>query len=67
MNERADGYIILYALSDYICVMTEAEILLILNGRMKVNKEMVDRWERLLLTQRAHKEEIIKSAYAKQR
>ncbi len=67
MNENADGYIILYALSDYIPVMTEAEILLILNGRIKVNMEMVNRWERLLQMKRAYKEEQLGRAYAKQR
>lgn len=62
-----DGYILLFALSDYIPVMTEAEILLILNGRMKVNIEMVSRWERLLKTHQTVKNERIATAYAKQR
>lgn len=66
MNERADTYLILYALSDYISVMTEAEILLILNGRMHVNTEMVSRWERLLRTQERARDERLRRAYAKQ-
>lgn len=66
MNERADTYIILYALSDYISVMTEAEILLILNGRMHVNTEMVSRWERLLRTREQARDERLRRAYAKQ-
>lgn len=62
-----DGYILLFALSDYIPVMTEAEILLILNGKMRVNIEMVSRWERLLNERQSAKEIIISRAYAKQR
>lgn len=67
MNERADSYIVLYALSDYIPVMTDAEIFLILNGKMRVNIEMVSRWERLLKAKQMAKETIISRAYAKQR
>ena len=67
MNGSADTYIILYALSDYIPVMTEAEILLILNGRMRVNKDMVNRWERLLRAAQMARETKFRDAYAKQR
>lgn len=67
MNNNIDSYIILFGLSDYIPVMTEAEILLILNGRMRVNIEMVSRWERLLKTRESAKEAKFRDAYAKQR
>ena len=66
MNEKIDTYTLLYGLSDYIPVMTEAEIVLILNGRMRVSPEMVYRWERLLQSRTVAMESRIRNAYAKQ-
>lgn len=66
MNDRIDTYTILCGLSDYIPVMTEAEIVLILNGRMRVSPEMVYRWERLLQSRAISIETRVREAYAKQ-
>ena len=66
MNDKMEGYIILSALSDYLPVMTEAEIAAILNGRMRVSVEMVCRWEEML-SEKVRTRQSIFEAYAKQR
>ena len=65
MNPSIEGYLVLYALSDYIPVMNETEIVLLLNGRLPVDQNLIDKWESLLQVRRAHQDKI--EAYAKQR
>lgn len=65
MNSSIEGYLVLYALSDYIPVMNETEIVLLLNGRLPVDQNLIDKWESLLQVRRARQEKI--EAYAKQR
>lgn len=67
MFNEVDSCLLLCALSDYIPVMTEAEIFLILNGRMNICPEMIYRWERLLQSMDFTAEKRIREAYAKQR
>lgn len=64
-NMPYEGYLILYALSDYIPVMDNTEICLLLNGRLPVDQELIDRWEALLAARRRHLSKI--SDYANTR
>lgn len=65
MKPDIEGYLVLYALSDYIPVMNETEIVLLLNGKLPVDQNLIDKWESLLQTRRSRQEKI--EAYAKQR
>lgn len=64
MKSGIEGYLILYALSEYIPVMEETEIVLLLNGRLPVDQYLIDKWESLLQSRKAKQEKIM--SYAKQ-
>ena len=60
-----EGYLILFALSDYIPVMDDTEVCLLLNGMLPVDQDLIDKWESLLQVQQRRLDKI--SEYAKSR
>ncbi len=56
----------MFALADYIPVMTNDEIVLLLNGCLPIEQEVIDRWENMLQDRKNRVNNILNKAYAKQ-
>lgn len=65
-NRPYISYLMLFALSDYIPVMTNTEITLLLNGYLEVEQALIDKWESLLHQRQCQIENLFSTAYAKQ-
>lgn len=66
-QNRVPGLLRLYALADYIPVMTEEEIVFLLNGCLPVDQPLIDKWEALLREEQGRLNDVFGKAYAKQR
>lgn len=66
-KNRPSGLLTLCALSDYIPVMSDDELVLLLNGCLPIDQSLIDKWEEILLNRKNYSDELFRDAYAKQR